>query len=141
MRQTVRKVSAIVVGCLVALVVGAVIQTAGAMMFPLPGEGATADPSMLVAATNALPFPAKLGAVVSWLIAGYAGVWLCLRIGDWSLGGWIVSAVYAAAAIAGEVGVADPVWMQGCAVILPLLGGWLAQRAHRKPYPGEPLLG
>jgi len=32
-------------------------------------------------------------------------------------------------------------WMKVCAVVLPVLGDSLAGLAHRKPYPGEALLG
>lgn len=52
-----------------------------------------------------------------------------------------MSALFLAASVANQATLPHPLWMQVCAVLLPLLGGWLAQARHRKPYAGEALLG
>ncbi|MGY2734255.1 hypothetical protein [Sphingomonas sp. UYP23] len=136
-----RRLSAIGIGSFVSLVLVAAIESLSATLYPIPGDITEADRATLLAMITGIPLPAKLIIVAGWLIAPFAGVWLCLRIGDWPIGGWLVTAIFLVAAIAGQVNVPHPPWMALCAVILPLLGGWLAQRVHRKPYPGEPLLG
>ncbi|WP_140850668.1 hypothetical protein [Sphingomonas glacialis] len=133
--------SAIFIGSFVSLVLVAAIESLSATLYPVSGDIAAADRATLLAMIHGIPLPAKLIIVAGWLIAPFAGVWLCLRIGDWPIGGWLVTAIFLVAAIVGQVNVPHPLWMVLCAVILPLLGGWLAQRVHRKPYPGEPLLG
>lgn len=138
-----RKVSAIVVGSIVALALAAAIERTGIWLYAgsVTRDVAAPDPAALAVLLGTMPLPMKIVVVIGWLIAPLAGVWLCLRIGDWAIGGWIVTGLFVVAAIAGQVSVPHPVWMQGCAVILPVIGGWLAQRLHRKPYPGEALLG
>lgn len=136
-----RKLSAIVIGSLVALALVAAIERLSAAVYPISGDIAAADRATMLAMISSIPLPAKLIVVTGWLVAPFAGAWLCLRIGDWAIGGWLVTAIFLIAGIAGQISVPHPLWMQVCAVILPLLGGWLAQRLHHKPYPGEPLLG
>ena len=136
-----RKLTAIIIGSLVSLALVAAIESLSATLYPVSGDIAAADHATLLAMITGIPLPANLIIVAGWLIAPFAGAWLCLRIGDWPIGGWLVTAIYLVAAIAGQINVPHPAWMALCAVLFPLLGAWLAQRAHRKPYPGEPLLG
>ena len=79
--------------------------------------------------------------VAPWLLGAFGGAWLALRISDWKWAGWIVAGLMMALAISDILHLPHPVWMQASAILLPLLGGWLAARLHHKPYPGEPLLG
>ena len=118
----------------------ATVDSLGSAMFPV-ADVDTADPRVLAAYIAALPIAAKLILASGWLIAPLAGAWLCLRIADWSPGGWIVTTVFLIGGLLNQYALPHPLWMQLCAVALPLLGGLLAQRLHRKPYPGEPLLG
>lgn len=83
--------------------------------------------------------PDKLLWVMPWALGSFAGAWLALRVSDWKWAGWIVSLLVLVFNVFN--GVDLPFWMQVCAVVLPLLGGWIARALHHKPYPGEPLLG
>ena len=100
-----------------------------------------ADPDALASYIRALPLVAKLVLVAGWLLAPLVGAWLSLRIADWRPGGWIVTLVFLLGGLVNQYALPHPLWMQACALVLPLIGGVLAQRLHRKPYPGEPLLG
>ncbi|WP_188446007.1 hypothetical protein [Sphingomonas psychrolutea] len=135
-----KKVFGVVAGIFVAFLLVAASDGISSALFPLVDVD-TADPSVLAAYIAAMPIAAKLIVATGWLIAPLAGAWLALRIADWVPGGWIVTVVFLAAGVMNQFALPHPLWMQVCAVGLPLLGGWAAERIHRKPYPGEPLLG
>ncbi|WP_353203230.1 hypothetical protein [Sphingomonas sp.] len=135
-----KKVFGVIVGIIVAFLLVAASDGISSALFPL-GDVDTADPSVLAAYIAEMPIAAKLIVAAGWLIAPLAGAWLALRIADWLPGGWIVAVMFLAAGLLNQVALPHPLWMQVCAVVLPLLGGWVAARIHRKPYPGEPLLG
>ena len=135
-----KKFVAVVVGIAVAFLLVATSDWIGSWLFPIDNVN-SADPGMLADYIAGMPIAAKMIIAGGWLIAPLAGAWLALRIADWRPGGWIVATVFLAAGLMNQFVLPHPLSMQIGAVVLPLLGGWLAQRLHRKPYPGEPLLG
>lgn len=139
-----RKLLGVVAGVIVAFLLIAVIETIGTTIYPLPSElesMESAASAALVAAMAEVPLPAKMLMVAGWLVGTLGGAWLALRISDWRWSGWIVAALVIAVGLANIMLLPLPYWMQASAVAMPLAGGWLAVRLHRKPYPGEPLLG
>lgn len=128
-------------GIFVSLALVAGFESIGSALYPVSGDIASTDRATLAAVMASIPLPAKLIVAAGWLVAPFGGAWLCLRIGDRASGGWIVTGVFLTAGLYEQVSLPHPLWMQLCSVALPLLGGWLAQRLHTKPYPGEPLLG
>ena len=138
--RIVRVIGGIVAGVGAAFAIVAGPENIGSALFrspPLMNDG-SADLARWMAA---VPLPAKLIVVAGWALAAFAGPWLALRITDRAWTGWVVSALFLAASVANQATLPHPLWMQVCAVLLPLLGGWLAQARHRKPYAGEALLG
>lgn len=136
-----RIIFALIAGILVSLALVAGFEGVSATLYRVSGDVVSSDRATLVALMASIPFPAELIVVAGWLIAPFAGAWLCLRIGDHVRSGWIVTGVFLLGSLYEQLTLPYPVWMQVCSVALPLLGGWLAQRLHSKPYPGEPLLG
>ena len=139
-----RKVLGVVAGVITAFLLVALIEAIGTAIYPLPTELQSmdsADGAALAAALAEIPLSAKILVVVGWLLGAFGGAWLALRISDWRWSGWVVAALVIAAGLVNLVLLPHPLWMQACAVAMPLIGGWLAARFHRKPYPGEPLLG
>ena len=136
-----RKIMAVVAGIVAAMGIVFAAETVAGALYPMPLELEAADPATLAGVIANMPLAAKLIVVAGWLAGPFGGAWLALRISDWRRAGWIVAAVVLAGSIANIVELPHPLWMQACAVFLPLLGGWLAQRLHHAPYPGEPLLG
>lgn len=132
---------AVVLGVALAIGIVAAIDTLNNLLYPLAIDIEVADRASLAGVVAAMPFAAKLLVVLPWFVAPACGAWLALRICDTRWSGWIVTLVVLAAAVATVAALPHPLWMQACAGVLPLLGGWVAQRLHRKPYPGEPLLG
>ena len=135
-----KKFVAVVVGIAVAFLLVATSDWIGSWLFPIDNVN-SADLGMLADYIAEMPNAAKMIIAGGWLIAPLAGAWLALRIADWLPGGWIVATVFLAAGLMNQFVLPHPLSMQIGAVVLPLIGGWLAQRLHRKPYPGEPLLG
>lgn len=135
-----RKVFAIVTGILVALTLVMAFEGLSTLLYSGSSEIPAADRASLVALMARMPLPAKLALAAGWLVSPFAGAWICLRIDDWAVGGWFIIVVFVGIGVVQSLS-PRPLWMHLCAIALPLVGGWLAQRLHRKPYPGEPLLG
>jgi hypothetical protein len=136
-----RKLFAVAAGCLVAFALVALFDFVGSVLYPVSGDINTADRATLAALIVSIPLPAKLLMVAGWLASPLGGAWLALRIADGHWVGWLVTLVFLVAGLVNQAMLPHPLWMQICAVAMPLLGGWLAQKLHHKPYPGEPLLG
>lgn len=135
-----RRILGIVLGTVAALGILIGLESLAHWLYPTPGFD-TLDRTELAASMAAIPLPAKLIVASGWFAAAFGGAWLALRVCDWRLAGWIVAALMVAGNVANLLALPHPFWMQALAILLPLLGGALAQRAHRKPYRGEPLLG
>lgn len=137
----VRKILGILIGAFSAIAISAAIGWLNGALYPVSLDIDAADPETLAAVIGGMPVPAKLIAVAAWFCGAFGGAWLALRICDWRWAGWIIAAVVVAQALLAILNLPHPLWMQACALLLPLLGGWFAVRLHHKPYPGEPLLG
>jgi len=138
-----RKVLGIIIGAAAALTIFAALSWIDDQFYPLSLDFDIdfADQATRVGVIANRTMLDKLLWISPWLLASFGGAWLALRISDWKWGGWIVSALILVIAIGGILDLPHPLWMQVCAVALPILGSWLAARIHHKPYPGEPLLG
>ncbi|CAN5821243.1 hypothetical protein BH11PSE6_BH11PSE6_00650 [soil metagenome] len=135
-----RKILSMVLGAGAAMLVVAAFDALASYLYPLPVLE-SGDPDALAAVVAGMPLTAKWFVVAGWLAGALAGAWLALRISDWRPTGWIVTVVVLAGSIANIAMLPHPLWMQLCAVLLPVLGGAAGIWLHRKPYPGEPLLG
>ena len=135
-----RKILSMILGTLAAMLVVSAFDALAGHLYPMP-QLESDDPAALAAVVAGMPIVAKLLVAAGWFAGPLAGAWLALRISDWRMAGRIVTAVVLAGSIANIVMLPHPFWMQACAVLLPILGGALGIWSHRKPYPGEPLLG
>ena len=135
-----RRILGTVLGVAAALGVLIALEALAHWLYPAPAFD-TLNRAELAADMAAIPLPAKAIVAFAWLAAAFGGAWLALRVSDWHWAGWIVTALVVAGNIANLLALPHPLWMQALAILLPLLGGALAQRVHHKPYKGEPLLG
>lgn len=131
-----RKILSIILGALAAML----IVSAVGYLYPIP-DLESDDPAALAAVVGSMTVTAKLLVAGGWFMGSLAGAWLALRISDWRMAAWIVVLVVLAGSIVNIISLPHPFWMQAFAVLLPVAGGVLGIRVHRKPYPGEPLLG
>lgn len=135
------KILGIVLGGLIAIAILYGVERLDFMLYPIQLDIDSDDPALLASVIADLPLAAKLMVVGGWFVGALAGAWLALRISDWKAAGWIVALFVIAGAVATILSLPHPVWMQICAVALPLVGGAIGIRLHHKPYPGEPLIG
>ncbi|MES2059116.1 MAG: hypothetical protein V4564_24455 [Pseudomonadota bacterium] len=136
-----KRILSVVLGAIAAMAIVSLVELLAGRLYPLGGELDVADADAAAAIMGAAPFPAKLLVVLAWFLGALGGAWLALRISDWRWSGWIIALLVVAGAITMIVMLPHPLWMQACAIVMPLIGGWIAVRVHHKPYPGEPLLG
>ena len=108
--------------------------------FPLTADdffgGANDIPSIVT-----MPLPGMLLIALGWLLAGLAGAFAALRVGQWRPAGWIVTSIIVAMNVWNIRAVAQPNWLMITALIAPLVGGWLAERHFHRARPGDPLIG
>ena len=136
-----RRILGTALGTIAALALLIAVETLAHWLYPAPLGFDTVNRAELAAAMAAVPLPAKLLVAFGWFAAAFGGAWLALRVCDGRWAGWLVALLVVAGNIVNFAALPHPLWMQALGVLLPLLGGALAQRAHRKPYKGEPLLG
>lgn len=136
-----RKVLGIVLGIVAAILIILAVEAVSEWLYPISPDLDVDDPAAMAAVIAGMPLPAKSLVAFGWLAGTFGGVWLALRISDWRPAAWIITLLTIAGGIFNLFQFAHPLWMQVATVVAPLAGGWLAVRLHRKPYPGEPLLG
>lgn len=135
-----RKMFGTLAGIVAAIIIMLAIEYAEGWLYP-PVSYGDDDPAAAAMLIIGLPLPAKFILMAGWAVGTFGGAWLALRINDWRWSGVIVALVVIADRVASFVALPYPWWMEVAAVVLPVIGGWLAIRLHHKPYPGEPLLG
>ena len=135
-----RKVLGIIIGAMAAFAIFAALGWISDQFYPPILDIDIADEATFDGVIANKTMVEKLFWIAPWLFASFGGAWLALRISDWKWAGWTVSALTLIVALLCLL-YPQPLWMQASAVVLPILGGWLAARLHHKPYPGEPLLG
>jgi hypothetical protein len=136
-----RKLLGIIIGAVFAVAILAAIGWCADQLFPPMIDISVDDETAFANVIADKTMLEKILMVAPWLLGSFGGAWLALRICYWKWAGWIVAGMMMALAIYEILGLPYPLWMQACAIILPITGGWLAARLHHKPYPGEPLLG
>jgi hypothetical protein len=108
--------------------------------FPAAVAPDASDQEMLARFVMAMPLAGQAIIAAGWLFAGLIGAFAALRIGQWRPGGWIVAIVVVATGVWNLTQLAQPLWLQGATMILPLLGAWLAERHFHRARPGDPLI-
>jgi hypothetical protein len=131
----------ILFGLAAAMLIIMAIEWGDDILYPFPGTVDTADPAALAAVMANMPLPAKIIVVAGWLLGALGGAWLALRISDRQWTGWVIVAAVVVGGVTNLIALPHPLWMQVCTFLMPVLGGLIAMRWHRKYYPGEALLG
>lgn len=136
-----RRLFGTVAGVAVAILILFVVDYVDGWLYPLPVDVDPDDGAAVAGLIYGMPLPAKLIIAAAWPLAAFCGAWMALRIADWRWSAALVALFVTVAGICNFLWLPHPVWMEIAAVALPPVGGVLASWAHRKPYPGEPLLG
>lgn len=108
--------------------------------FPAAIAADASDREILARFVMAMPTAGQAIIAAGWLLAGLVGAFAALRIGQWRPGGWIVAVVVVATGVWNLTQLAQPLWLQGATLVLPLVGVWLAERHFHRARPGDPLI-
>jgi len=129
-----RIVAGIAVGAIVAMACVLTIEWVGMMIYPPPLGIDYSNPADLERLMS-LVSPAQLAIVAfGWLLGALFGAWAADAIARRALAGWIVALLILVACVHNLVMLPHhPAWMWACGILLPLLGGWLAQRLAKVP--------
>lgn len=136
-----RRLFGTLAGIAVAILITLGVEAVDSRFYPMPANIDPNDADALARIIPDMPLAAKLIVVAGWFLGAYGGAWMALRITDWRWSGVVVALFVLAGGVVNFMMVPHPLWMEACAVLMPVLGGWLAIRVHHKPYPGEALLG
>ncbi|MDO7843881.1 hypothetical protein [Sphingomonas immobilis] len=138
-----RIVLSLLFGAIAAFLIIMAVEWVDAWFYPLPGlaEGSDTDADAAATIIATMPLPAKIIVVLGWLLGALGGAWMALRISDRQWTGWVIVAVVIAGGVTNLFALPHPLWMQACTFLMPIAGGAIATRWHRKYYPGEALLG
>lgn len=135
-----RKFLGVIAGVIATMLIVTAFELVTTALSPIP-QIDSGDYATLATVIGDMPLTVKLLVVAGWLAGGIGGSWVALRVSNWRWGGWIVAGIELAGSVANQFQLPHPFWMQLCAIAFPILGGAIGIRLHRKPYPGEPLLG
>ena len=124
-----RKIVGAVVGIVLAILVIAIVQTVGRILFPEPQLPEHPSPQQLKDAMEAVPFGANFMKVLSWFLGALAGVWAALLISN----GARRSAVIVAGGMLALTtmvlfSASHPAWMVAGGLLLPIAAAYLATR-------------
>jgi hypothetical protein len=119
----IRTLGGIVAGLAAAVVLMMVTESIGYRVAPAPGwvdlpGGEDPHPSFL----------SLLFQPLGWFLGALVGGWVSIRISDQAWTTWAVAGVVLLAAVANFLFLPLPVWLIVAGLVLPALGGWLAQK-------------
>lgn len=130
-----RKVGAVIAGVVSMFVIVIVVEMFGPVFHPIPAGMNPNDSGAFARWVATAPLSAQAVIVAAWFLGALGGGWIALRISGWVAAAWIVALIDAGLAIATILRFEHPLWMQICAVVAPLLGGWIATRLAPAPIP------
>ena len=128
----------IVLGVIAGVVVGFLciwgIEQLIHLVYPPPPGVDLNDPEEAARYMAAAPTAALALVAAAWFVGALVGAWVASAVAKRALAGWIVALLVLAACIVILTLIpGHPVWMWAAGILLPLLGGWLAQRLAKTP--------
>ncbi|RYY27975.1 MAG: hypothetical protein EOP62_05815 [Sphingomonadales bacterium] len=122
------KVFGVIVGLVVMIVVYIAVLLLSPIFHPVPVGLDPSDQAGMGAWVASMPLSGQAATVASWLLGAFAGGWVAMLIGRWAPAAWTITAMMVILAVAQIFRFDYPMWMRICAVVAPLLGGWLSIR-------------
>ena len=132
----VRSIAAVVVGVLMAVLVIAVVEMAGHLVFPPPPGLDVTDPADQAKLMDEIPLPAMIAVVVAWFLGSLAGASTAIAIAHRILPAWSVALVIAAMGLWTTQMFPHPGWMIVSAMVLPLVAVLVAKRVMAEKLTG-----
>jgi hypothetical protein len=101
------------------------------LVYPVPSNVRLTDNAGLAAYIGGMSLPQMLFIAGGWLAGALVGGIVAAKISGRSAAVWWVAGLVALAGIGNILYVAHPLFLQICAVVAPLIGGWLASKTVR----------
>ena len=120
----IRTLGGIVAGMAAAITLMMITEAIGNQIAPAPARLEIED----IADTPPLPLMTMMFPIFGWFLGALVGGFLAIKISDKPWTAWAIAAVVLAATLLNFVLMAYPVWAMIVGLIMPVLGGWLAQR-------------
>lgn len=120
----IRTLGGIVAGMAAAITLIMITEAVGGQIAPPPARLEISD----LKDTAPLPVLTLLFPVLGWLLGAMIGGFIAIKVSDKSWTAWVISAAVLAATIFNFVLMVFPTWIMIVGAIMPLLGGWLAQK-------------
>ena len=105
-----RRIGAVLLGIIVAVVIVQVTELGVHMMYPPPPGYNMRDMNAMKAFVAKLPAPAFILVLAGWLIATLIGTWLAAKIGRTAVTGYVVGALLLCGGIANAFIIPLPAW-------------------------------
>lgn len=128
----VRSIAAVVSGLIVAVLVVALVEMAGHMVFPPPPGLDVTNPADQARLMESIPPAALVMVAIAWFLGSLAGACTATALGGRILLAWIVALAIAAMGLWTTQLFPHPQWMVVAAVVLPLVAVLLAKRLMRR---------
>jgi len=119
-----RKILGILIGIAIGFLITILLESIAHLLFPLAPGTDPGSPDLF----DHVPVPAKIMVLLAWFFGAAAGCYMGQRIGGWLWSGWITVATLLIAGLSATFMIPHPLWMQICAVAVPILGGLIADR-------------
>lgn len=120
----IRILGGIVAGMAAAITLIMVIEAIGNQIAPPPARLEMTD----AGETRPLPFLTLLFPVIGAFFGALVGGFLAIKVSDHPWTAWAIAGVVLAATLFNFFLMAYPIWVIAAGVVMPVLGGWLAQR-------------
>ena len=129
-----RIVLGVIAGVVVAFLCVMGIEYVGHIVYPPPPGTDFDDPEQVAELMASAPTAALAFVAAAWFIGALLGAWVANAVAKRAYAGWIVALLMLAGCIAMLLMIrGDPAWMWAAGILLPPIGGWLAQRLARVP--------
>jgi hypothetical protein len=122
-----RMLIALLAGIVLALLCVSGFDMLSHALYPPPAGLDFKDPAVLATYVESVPFGAKGIIVAGWFFAPFLGAMAAIYIARDTMPGWIVAAVFLAAATMNLVLIPHPQWMAIACFVLPGVAAMLAQ--------------
>ena len=124
-----RTILAVVAGAVIGVVVIAIVESIGHMIFPPPEGVDVKDPEQLKSVMDKIPVGAKAAVLVAWGLGVFAGGAVARFIAHAPYAAWIVAAILFAGAAWTMFMIPHPLWMVLGAILATLMGVFAAHAA------------
>ena len=129
-----RIVLGVIAGAVVAVLCIWGIEQLVHMVYPAPPGTDLNDPEQAASYVASAPAAALALVAAGWFVGALVGAWVACAVAKRALAGWVVALLVLAGCIVILTQIhGHPGWMWAAGILLPLIGGWLAQRLAKTP--------